>query len=475
MNVSFLQELLNTVAEQSRALLPKALFGAGEEDNVEALARALMSGRGEASGVAIARQLINRLKVASGEERRAFYTFLADELQPDAKTVADAALAYLEGPGEQSLSALQKSTESPRREFFRRLNLAQGATAEIVAMRHELLRWGNADPVFAALDGDLQYLLHTWFNRGFLVLRRIDWQTPAAILEKIIAYEAVHEIKGWEDLRRRLDPHDRRCFAFFHPALVDEPLIFVEVALMPDIPGAIAPVLEARHGALADEPTTAVFYSISNCQDGLKGISFGNFLLKQVVEELVKELPSLKTFVTLSPVPHFARWLDRALGSAGTEGVTDEDRARLKVLRDPRWAEVAGQGGPAGEKLRESVMALAAQYFLASRSRDNRPVDPVARFHLGNGARLERINWLADTSEKGLREAHGLMVNYRYELADIEKNHEAYAQDGTVAASRAVRSQLRATLKPKGRQAVQEILPPPVRSNQKKLRGDGSH
>ena len=471
MNVSFLQELLNTVAEQSRALLPKALFGAGAEDNVEALARALMSGRGEASGVAIARQLINRLKVASSEERKAFYTFLADELQPDAKAVADAASSYLEGPSEQSLSALQQATESPRREFFRRLNLAQGATAEIVAMRHELLRQGSSDPVAAALDGDLQYLLQTWFNRGFLVLRRIDWQTPAAILEKIIAYEAVHEIKGWDDLRRRLDPHDRRCFAFFHPALVDEPLIFVEVALMSSIPGAIAPVLEARHGAADDEPTTAVFYSISNCQEGLKGISFGNFLLKQVVEELVKELPTLKTFVTLSPVPHFARWLDRALANAGADNVTDDDRARLKVLRDPRWVEMANQRGSQSTQVHDSLMALAADYFLTARSRDNRPVDPVARFHLGNGARLERINWLADTSEKGLREAHGLMVNYRYDLTEIEKNHEAYAQDGTVAASRAVRGLLRPPAKPKMRAVAQEILPPPVRPTQKKLRG----
>ena len=453
MNVSFLQELLNTVAEQSRALLPKSLFGAGAEDDVEALAKALMSVRGEASGVAIARQLLNALRKTSSQDRRAFFHFLAEEFQPDARAVASAARAYLEQPSAAALAGLQSSAESPRLEFFRRLNLAPGATAEIVELRHEVLRYASADEGMSALDGDLQHLLHTWFNRGFLVLRRIDWQTPAAILEKIIAYEAVHEIKGWDDLRRRLDPVDRRCFAFFHPALVDEPLIFVEVALMAGIPAAIAPVLEARHRdePIPEPPTTAVFYSISNCQDGLKGISFGNFLLKQVVEELGRELPSLKTFVTLSPIPSFARWLDRALAGTGDDNISGEDRRALAMLRDPRWIEVAAARGAQSDAIKSSLMALAAAYFLSARSADGRPVDPVARFHLGNGARLELINWLADVSERGLRHAHGLMVNYCYELPDIEKNHEAYAFDGTVAASRGVKSLLRPRPKAKSK------------------------
>ncbi len=232
--------------------------------------------------------------------------------------------------------------------------------------------------------------------------------------------------------------------------------------MLGEIPDAIGPVLEARGSAAGKPPAAAVFYSISNCQEGLKGISFGNFLIKQVVEELAREVPSLKTFVTLSPVPHFARWLDSMLGSAGIKGgdgaVTAEDLAVLRVLRDPRWAELARQPSPQMQQLKATVSALAAHYFLVAKSSDNRPVDPVARFHLGNGARLERINWLADVSEKGLREAHGLMVNYRYDLADIEKNHEAYAQDGTIAASRAVRNQLRAAGKTKGIAAVPELL-----------------
>lgn len=460
---------MNTVAEQSRALLPKALFGPGEEESLDVLARALMSGRGEASGVAIARQLLNELKKASADERRGFYRYLADELQPNAAEVARAAEAYLSTPSEATLTQLQKISESPRREFFRRLNLAPGATAEIVALRRELLRLPKGEPGIASLDADLEKLLTSWFNRGFLVLRRIDWQTPAAILEKIIAYEAVHEIKGWDDLRRRLDPQDRRCFAFFHPALVDEPLIFVEVALMHDIPDAIAPVLSARAGANTAQPTTAVFYSISNCQDGLRGISFGNFLLKQVVEELLKDVPSLKTFVTLSPVPTFARWLDRTLADESHPSpVTGEDKILLKALRDPRWIETDDRSPLEMEALKATLLALAAHYFLVAKSADARPVDPVARFHLGNGARLERINWLGDISEKGLREAHGLMVNYRYEPADIERNHEAYAQDGFVAASRSVRGLLRTAAKAKGLASVPDLLALPGVTKAKK-------
>ena len=330
--------------------------------------------------------------------------------------------------------------ESPRLEFFRRLNLAPGATAEIVAMRRDLI--GTGDPSLAPLDSDLRHLLAAWFNRGFLVLRRIDWHTPATILDKIIAYEAVHAIQGWDDLRRRLDPDDRSCFAFFHPSLVDEPLIFVEVALMGDVPSSIGAVLDEapKNGELAAEPTTAVFYSISNCQEGLRGISFGNFLIKQVVEDLVKERPTLRAFVTLSPVPGFADWLDAALAGTDSAGlVSAEERERLAVLSDLGWAA----SDAVAESLKPTLLRLAATYFLHEKAGDGRPLDPVARFHLGNGARLERINWLGDASPKGLKEAHGLMVNYRYDLRDIEKNHEAYANDGTVAASRQVHALLK--------------------------------
>ena len=437
MNVSFLQELLNTIADQGRQLLPRSLAWLDRTEDIGALAQALVSGRGEASGVAIASALLARYRELDTDDRRAFLTFLARTMDPDADAVERAANDYLRAPDAASVAALQRAVESPRLEFFRRLNLAPGATAAIVAMRRDLFE--ARDLALAPVNRDLMHLLSSWFNRGFLVLRRIDWQTPAAILDKIIAYEAVHEIQGWDDLRRRLDPVDRRCFAFFHPSLVDEPLIFVEVALSDAIPNNIQSLLQERAKlASVHEPTTAVFYSISNCQEGLRGISFGNFLIKQVVEDLVKERPSLKTFVTLSPVPDFADWLAEVLGEEGSGLVSPAERAQLALLDEPHWVL-----GAEADALRPLLLRLAAHYFLRAKLDNGRPADPVARFHLGNGARLERINWLGDTSPKGLREAHGLMCNYRYEPRDIEKNHEAYENEAVVAASRQVLSLLK--------------------------------
>ena len=453
-NVSFLQDLLTTVAEQGRQYLPSALIGEQKEDIGE-LARALVSGRGEASGVAIARELLDRYRALGAEDRKGFFRIIADDFKPDTNAVKAAAEAFVKTPGEATMMHLRNVVESPRQEFFRRLNLAPGATAEIVAMRRDLLRLKN-EAGFAAVDDDMAHLFASWFNRGFLVLRRIDWQTPAAILEKIIRYEAVHEIQGWDDLRRRLEPADRRCFAFFHPSLIDEPLIFVEVALTREVPGHIQDLIGGPP-AVAEStapPTTAVFYSISNCQEGLRGISFGNFLIKQVVEELAREQPALKTFVTLSPVPTFARWLDRMVADEAARVATEQDRVALQMLGDPGWIDDPDEA----DALKPTLLALAAHYFLQARSHDGRPVDPVARFHLGNGARLERINWLGDVSEKGLREAHGLMVNYLYDLKDIERNHEAFANDGDVIASRQVRSQLRAAPRSKAKADVPPAL-----------------
>lgn len=446
-NSSFLQDLLSSIAERGRNLLPASLLGSGRKDNLHALASALLTGQGEASGVALAREILTKYRSLPADNQRAFVRHIATTMTPEAEAVTRAATSYIAAPGDKTLADLQRAVESPRQEFFRRLNLAPGGTSEIVALRADLLRQPKGDAALAALDQDLQHLLSSWFNRGFLVMRRIDWQTPAAVLEKIIRYEAVHQIQGWDDLRRRLDPTDRRLFAFFHPALVDEPLIFVEVALTDDTPGSIQAVLGETLKTAPKTPThtTAVFYSISNCQEGLRGISFGNFLIKQVVEELVKEMPSLKTFVTLSPVPTFARWLDRALADETASDIPEADRKALRKLRDPRWLEAEDEG----ESLRAPVLATAAHYFLRAKSADGYPVDPVARFHLGNGARLDRLNWLGDISEKGLREAHGLMVNYKYALDEIEENHEAYENAHEVAAGKAVRSLLRSPEKPK--------------------------
>ena len=303
-------------------------------------------------------------------------------------------------------------------------------------MREEFLAAMGKEPSLKGVDRDFSHLLSSWFNRGFLVLRRIDWSSPAIVLEKIIRYEAVHEIGDWDDLRRRIDPVDRRCYAFFHPALTDEPLIFVEVALTEEIPGAVQPLLAPeRKPVRLKDARTAVFYSISNCQQGLAGVSFGNFLIKQVVEELRRELPRLETFVTLSPVPGFLRWVQ----SDAVPLLPNEDRALLGFLADPNWT----RDEALKVQLRPLLETLAAQYFLEARSANGRARDSVARFHLGNGARLERINWLGDLSGKGLKESAGIMVNYLYDLGDIEKNHESYANQSLIISSSAVRKMLR--------------------------------
>jgi malonyl-CoA decarboxylase len=341
---------------------------------------------------------------------------------------------------ETAATDLHFASEPKRQELFRRLNRAPNGTRALVTMRAHLLKLARDNPDLRRVDRDLAHLFSSWFNRGFLVLRRIDWASPASVLEKIIRYEAVHEIHGWDDLRRRIDAPDRRCYAFFHPALADEPLIFVEIALTEDMPGAIAPLL--REDRTIIDPArarTAVFYSISNCQAGLAGVSFGNFLIKQVVEELQRELPRLEAFVTLSPVPGLRFWMK----AADDLPLTEEDRAILATLDEPTWTDDA----EATERLRRILEPLAAHYFLKARTPDGRAIDPVARFHLGNGAKLERINWLGDRSRKGLRESAGIMVNYLYDLDEIETNHEAYANQREIVASSGVRK----LLKPEGK------------------------
>jgi malonyl-CoA decarboxylase len=438
MNVSFLQELLAAVAERGRTFIDRSFGASRPSGRLPELLKALVSVRGEASGVALAREILALYDGLAADERHQFFVFLNAAFAPDPGKVRAAAERYLAEPAASLLSALQSAAEPPRRELFRRLNLAPGGTARIVGMRKHLLDALASDPGLEPVDEDLRHLLAQWFNRGFLVLRRIDWMTPANILEKLMAYEAVHEMQGWDDLRRRLDPADRRCFAFFHPSLIDEPIIFVEVALTGEIPHSIQALLtEEKRPEARGTPSTAVFYSISNCQDGLRGISFGNFLIKQVADELARELPSLKTFVTLSPVPGFARWLEKAIGKEGL--VSEGERVLLQLLKDPGWVDDLEDE----EELKTLLLSLGAHYFLKARTRSGQPADPVARFHLGNGARLERLNWQGDVSEKGLAQSHGLMVNYLYDLKEIERNHEAFANGGVVAASRSIKALLR--------------------------------
>lgn len=442
-NPSFFGDLLTTIADRGRALLDRNTRTSGATKAATLVERCeqLLSGRGEASGVALATDILDRYGRMKTGERIAFFEALAETFGPDRARLEAAIASYGRTGSDAAAAELHLASEPRRQELFRRFNMAAGATLSLVRMREHLMDAMVHRRDLAAVDRDFGHLFSSWFNRGFLVLRRIDWSTPANVLEKIIRYEAVHAIRDWNDLRARVDSPDRRCYAFFHPALVDEPLIFVEVALTKDIPGAIAPVLDQSRELLEPEKaTTAVFYSISNCQRGLGGVSFGNFLIKQVVEEISREIPSLTTFVTLSPVPGFRAWLDAERKAETPTALTAADRDALKALDAPDW----GEKPELREALTPVLSAAAAYYFLVARTAKGKPVDPVARFHLGNGARLEKINPMGDLSPKGIAQAAGLMVNYRYVLPDIEKNHEAFAGKGEVVASTAVKKLLRA-------------------------------
>ncbi len=431
-SVSFFGELMQAIAERGRQLLPSGPREQGrrKDKTTYEWCELLLSSHGEASGMAIARDIMARWEVMDAEQQLGFMVMLLESFGPDDARLGAAIDAYHADRSPKTLRELHEAAEPRRQELIRRLNLAPKGIATLVSMREALLRMKVDRPDLDPVDADFAHLFGSWFNRGFLMLRPISWSTPADILEKIIRYEAVHEIDSWEELRRRLAPEDRRCFAFFHPQLVDDPLIFVEVALMRDTPSSISDVLgQERSIVPAHEATTAVFYSISNCQNGLRGISFGNFLIKQVVEDLRRELADLTTFVTLSPVPGFAQWLARERSAEASDALGEEERNRLDVLDNAGW-----QDDPKSvETVRPAMMSAAAWYFLKARNRRGQVIDPVARFHLGNGARLVRINFLGDASPRATRQAHGLMVNYLYKLDEIEANHEAFATRGEVA------------------------------------------
>ncbi len=369
------------------------------------LAEDLVGSLGEVSGIALAREILSRFDTLGDDEKLAFFRHIATSMDIDPDTVRASLDAYQQSPSKDTYRAFAEAVEPGRQELIRRLNRVPGATGQLVRMRAELLRLGHAEPELAALDLDFNHLFASWFNRGFLVLRPISWESPAHILEKIIAYEAVHAIGSWEDLRRRLEPDDRRCFAFFHPAMPDEPLIFVEVALTRGIAGSIHHLLsETRKVISGADADTAVFYSISNCQPGLASISFGNSLIKQVVSDLSLELPGLKTFMTLSPIPGFNKWR--------------EDK-RLITNGDDQ----------------ETLRTLAAHYLLSAKRPDGKPLDPVARFHLGNGALVHEIHSGADLSPKGLTQSGGMMVNYLYDLDKVSQNQERFGINREIAAS----------------------------------------
>ncbi|WP_375259650.1 malonyl-CoA decarboxylase [Citreimonas sp.] len=405
--MTILADMLSTVFERRYAP-----WGGGRTDTrpLPDLAADLIGARGEISGLTLARSILDRYAALDDAGRLDFFRHLAGSMTIDTDRLRAALDAYEQGQTKTTYRAVMTAAEPPRQELIRRLNQVPGATNALVKMRADLLRLGRDEPALQALDLDFRHLFASWFNRGFLVLRPISWESPARILEKIIEYEAVHAIDTWEDLRRRVEPDDRRCFAFFHPAMPDEPLIFVEVALTRGIPGSVQSLLaEDRDELDKDRADTAVFYSISNCQNGLAGISFGNSLIKQVAADLSMECPGLKTFVTLSPIPGFCRWLADS-GMAHDP----EDDAQMR--------------------------ALAAWYLTRARREDGTPLDPVARFHLGNGASVHQLHAGADASPKGRAQSCGLMVNYLYDLARVSQNHERFADAREIATSSEVRS-----------------------------------
>lgn len=402
--------------------------------------RRLMSGLGESNSSSMAHDVIRHYSTLDQDGRIEFYTLLAEKFNPNPKAVLEAAAAYASEANAQNLIKLTRATESPRQELLRRINRAPEGTKTILTIRREILKLLDKRRDLAALDYDIRHLLSSWFNPGFLKMHRVDWNSPALVLEKIIHHEAVHAIDGWDDLRRRLLP-DRRCFAFFHPQLPDEPLIFVEVALVSDIPDSIGPLVDKK--SIPSESSkfkTAVFYSISNCEPGLRGVSLGNFLIKRVADQLKAEFPSLKTFVTLSPIPGFVDWISKPIDLTTLEKDTvvagKFDKALRQVsLKGKTIAQRVAEGwipASATDIEKNSLQTLCAIYLIHFSTQ--RPGSPVAKFHLGNGARLYRLNWAADLSKKGLRESAGLMVNYLYDLDEVEENHEKFNSGEVVRA-----------------------------------------
>ena len=447
MKHGWLERMFEAVADRGRELL-KLDTATRAGSDPESLCRQLLSGRGEASSLALARALLQLYDGFDRDQKLGFFQLLKHKFGPEVPRIQAALDDYRNDPTPDAFVRLSDAAEPPRQELFRRLNTAPNGTAGLVAMRADLLAFIREHPQLRDVDADLKHLLNSWFNRGFLQLRNIDWQSPAQVLEKLINYEAVHEIQGWGDLRRRL-MRDRRCFAFFHPAMPNEPLIFVEVALVKGVADAVQPLLDPEAPVLDPEQAdTAMFYSINNTQLGLRGISFGNFLIKQVLTELRAELPGLRDFATLSPLPRFAAVLDAALAGQDRGLEPQQVRALLEPHADKLCSAAGAESATAAlqtllhnkpadhpDVLSEPLQQLALAYLTTPRNQGTL-LDPVAAFHLANGARLERIDVFADLSAHGLEASYGVMVNYLYIPEEVEVNHERFVGEGRVVMSK---------------------------------------
>ena len=401
-------------------LLPLGLdarFFRRSQRGILELAEEMLRRSGEASGSALALELIEEYQTLDREQRKQLFRGLLDDYGPDEDRLQSVISAYQDDPSPQTAEGFLKAAQSRRMDLFRLINTVPGGTRFLIKMREDLFVALRDNPDLKPVDRDFEHLFGFWFNKGFLELRQLDWETPAYILEKLIEYEAVHEIRDWNDLRRRLQS-DRRCFAFFHPALPGEPLIFVEVALTNGLASSVQAVLNEPVAEAGEKIDTAIFYSISNCHTGLRSVSFGDSLLKQVVGLLQDEIPTLKKFATLSPVPGFMRWL------------AQENAPLADVVKSVAMTD----GSQALEEHREQLMRQCAKYLLYAK-RGIYPADPVARFHLRNGAILHAMHWGADTSERGLRQSGGIMVNYLYERTKLVNNHEAFVGTGMIPSS----------------------------------------
>ncbi len=431
-----ISNFLSAVAHRGRTII-----GMSREDRKQVtsekvieLCHKLLSSKGEASGIALSFEILDCYQYLPPHEKFLFFKALLSEFSAPQDLAVNAARAFLDSPSDSNLALLSEISEPMRRRLILRLNQADNATLLLIKMREDLLEFIKDDPSLRDVDTDFKKLFTSWFNGGFLNLKRLDWSSSASILEKIIRYEAVHNMSGWDDLRKRLDPPDRHIYGFFHPRLKEEPLIFVEVALTADKPEEIGFILEDERQFLdAEAAKTATFYSISNCQKGLRGIPLGSFLIKQVVEDLRETFPALEEFVTLSPIPGFSRWLNNLLEDETVDLPSDMKSALLE-LKDGKWVD----DPIAISNLSSAVHSAVAYYITLEKDRNDLPLDSVAKFHLGNGARLERTNWPSDLSQTGLKNSFGAMVNYGYRLNEIERNHERFVENGEISTSSSI-------------------------------------
>ncbi len=452
-NLRSLRTAWRDIAAQARGALNRAPRPDLSRDDAEQLRRQLrecLEARGGAVSARARAADLGRTYLAlndTGRER--FLKLLAQEFDIDQGAVASLGERLVRADGDDERRKVERqlrvALEPPRITLLTQFNALPEGVKFLVDMRAELLKLAPRDRVLAGLELDLKTLLASWFDIGFLELTRITWDAPAALLEKLIVYEAVHEIRSWSDLKNRLEA-DRRCFAYFHPRMPEEPLIFVEVALVQGMADNVQSLLD--EAAPVGDPAaadTAIFYSISNCQRGLAGISLGDFLIKRVVDRLAAEMPHLKTYATLSPIPGFRAWLDKRIPEEGEALLGPAERKAMQLLLPadlaaqslgdlltrPRWHAEE----PVAQALKAPLLRLAARYLLTEKTPRGRVLDPVAHFHLTNGARMERLNWLADLSPKGVQQSAGIMINYLYRLDEIEDNHEAYSGESRVAAS----------------------------------------